>query len=369
MFRPVIVSSVLFLAACGTQAGPASAMPPAPTPVVTVEVAPVVDAIERTGRIEASAQVDLRPRVGGVVERVLVEDGAAVAAGQVLVELDPRPFQASRDRAAAQVAQVDAALEQTRRELARSERIRASDPRAVGEEDLERRRQAVAFAEAQRAAASAALVQADLDLGWTRVTAPFTGRTSRLLVDPGALVQAGTSVLTTLMALDPLEVAVGLDDREAARLAELARGASVALTVEPVMEGPARPAVVTFIDARTDGQGASVQVRATLAADPGLRPGTAVRVRIPQSTTRSVPVIPETAVMARQTARSVLVVGPEDKLQVRPVVLGRRLPGDRREVVSGLAPGERIVVHPAFPRVMPGMPIRPVTATGAEPAR
>jgi multidrug efflux system membrane fusion protein len=373
MPRFVLLSLTLVMAACGaTQSGAAKGpgLPPPPTPVVATPVLTLADQVVRPGRVEAAAQVDLRPRVTGTIERVLVGDGIQVQAGDVLIEIDARPYQAARDRAAAQVAQVDAALEQVRRELARSERIRIADPRAVGEEDLERRRQAVAFAEAQRAAAAAALVQADLDLGWTRVTAPFAGRIDRVVVDPGTLVQAGTVVLTTLIQQDPAEIVVALDEGEARRLELLAAAASTAVGVGLIGEdGFPRSATVAFIGPRADAGSATVQVRARIAnADGTLRPGQSVRVAIPQSVPRTVPVVPESAVMAMQTLRLVMVVGDDRLAQVRPVTLGRRLPGDLREVVGGLAPGERVVLHPTIPRIIPGTPVEPVdsaTAGGA----
>ncbi|MFM2090673.1 MAG: hypothetical protein RLZZ127_1162 [Planctomycetota bacterium] len=365
---------ILVLAACGgapAAGGKPSLPPPAPTPVQPAVEVMARDEVVRTARLEAAAQVDIRPRVSGQVDRVLVADGEAVAAGQVLVEIDPRPYQAVRDRAAAQLAQAEVQLAQARREQERGERIRAADPRAIGDEDLERRTQAVALAEAQRAAAAAALVQAGLDLEWTRVAAPFAGRVDRIAVDPGALVQAGTP-LTTLVQADPVEVVLALDEREAGRLAALAAGASVAVGVGAVGEdGFPRSATVVFIAPKADAASATVQVRARLpGGDPALRPGAAVRALVPQSPFRTAVAVPETAILAMQSLHMVMIVGDDSTAQMRPVVPGRRLAHGLREVTGPVAAGTRIIVSPTIPRIIPDQPVQPVeSATAAEPAR
>ncbi len=373
--RPLVPSSCLLavgiglLTACGKPAEPASEAPKArPAVVIPVAATMAVRTIERPARIEALALIELRPRVAGRIDAIHARDGQTVAAGTLLAEIDPRPYQAARAGAAARAAQAEAADQLARSELARAERLQRLEATAVSEGELDRLRSAVAQGEAAILAARAGLIQAELDLEWTRITAPAAGRLGRILIDAGNLVDRGQPVIAQLAADAEVEIAFAVDEVEAAHLASLVRSASVAVGVQlPGETGFARSATVSLVSPLADAGAASVGVRARLPNPGGvLRHGGSARVLVPLAAPHRVAAVPETAVLAQQAMRLVLVVpevppGATAGLMPRPVTLGQRLPGGWREA-SGVQPGELIIAHPVIPNVipMPGFAVIPV---------
>ncbi|HLY79180.1 MAG TPA: efflux RND transporter periplasmic adaptor subunit, partial [Caulobacteraceae bacterium] len=191
------------LAACG-----ASTPPPAPAPLV-VTAAPLQRSVEDwddfVGQFESPASVEVRPRVSGYVTAVGFRDGQAVKKGQLLFQIDPRPYQAAYDQAKAGVARAEAALADARVELQRSQALLAV--RATSQQDVDTKLAAEKQAEADLQAARAAVATAALNLGFTRVIAPISGRISDSRAQPGNLVNQDSTVLTTIVTMDPIRFA------------------------------------------------------------------------------------------------------------------------------------------------------------------
>jgi membrane fusion protein, multidrug efflux system len=359
-------AALLALAACSKPAEKMGMPPPPPVDVAVVPTMPVTPHIELTARIAAKAMVDVRAQVRGQVAEVLVADGAMVAAGDVLLRIDAKPFQAAVDRAQAQIAVADAAAALAAAQLRRHEDVAAHDPEAVSAEAGDRLRAQVADSAAQRAAAEAALTSARIDLGYATVTAPIAGRLGRIGATVGNLVDAGTPVIVSIVQDNPVDVVMALDEATAAAVSALTQTGPVEIAVGRAgSTGYQDRATLAWIAPTVDPATGTREARATLAV--AAAPGGFARVRIPTGPQADRPVIDEQAVFAMQTMRLVLTLAPGDTVAPRPVRLGQRLPGGLRVVEDGLAPGEQILIHPAFPRVLPGSTVVP-QAVSMEPA-
>ena len=336
--------------------------PQLPTPEVTV--APVInrevsDVDEFTGHIEAVQSVEVRPRVSGFVQRVMFAEGALVRQGDPLFAIDARPYEA-------EVARAEAALEQarTRESLSRMELERANrlvSTQAISREELDSRTSGVAEGSAAVRAAEAALKIARLNLEWTVVRAPISGRVGRAEITTGNLVQAGAaaSQLTTIVSLDPIYVYFDTDEQ--AYLKYIAAYGSRA-TGRPVQVGLASETgfphrgTLDFVDNRVDRTAGTVRVRALLSnSDRTLTPGLFARVRLAGSAAKAATLIQDQAVGTDQDRKFVLVLKRDSTVEYRAVSLGRMSDG-LRVVSSGLAPGENVVINGLL-RVRPGMKV------------
>jgi RND family efflux transporter MFP subunit len=341
-----------------------------PTPQVTVAPAigrEVAEASEFTGHFESTNAVEVRPRVAGFVERVGFVEGAIVRQGDRLFTIDPRPYEA-------EVARAEAALEQarTRKQLADSELERAQrlvSTQAISREELDSRTSGRAEGDAAIHAAEAALKLARLNLEWTEVRAPITGRVGRAEVTAGNVVQAGPpspTLLTTIVALDPIYVYFDSDEQAYLRLIK-ASGATGA----PVDIGLANEAgyphhgKLDFIDNRVDQAAGTVRIRAVLP-NPGrlFAPGLFARVRLAGNERHAATLIQDRAVGTDQDRRFVLVLKADSTVEYRPITIGPIVDG-LRTVSSGLAPGENIVIN-GLMRVRPGMKVVAKAATMLE---
>lgn len=371
MRAAMLFSSALFLlAGCGgaPEAAKGGGMPPPPAVGVAAPISRELPVIrELTGRIEAVDLVEVRPRVGGVIERVLVADGAEVKPGDVLMELDQRPLAATLARAEADVASAEARLAQAERELERSRRLVAE--KAVSSQVFEDNQSNVAVAKAQLAAAKAHAESARLDLSFTRVTSPIAGRIGRVLVQAGNLVQGGgpapATHLATIVSIDPVYAAFDLDEaawnRIGARMRSAA-GGGAAIPVEVGVAGETgfpHTGTVAFADNQIDGASGSIRLRARVAnAERLLLPGAFARVRIETEAPRPVLLIHEEAVLSQIATKYVLVVGEGGTTAFRPVVLGEQV-GRLRVVREGLTTTDRIVVTNLAKVFYPGAPVVP----------
>lgn len=345
--------------------GPAGAPPPPKVSVAEVVEREVAEWDEYTGRFEAVEAVEVRPRVGGQIERVAFRHGADVKKGDLLFVIDPRPYRAEHDRTQAEYARA-----RTQHELATTLRARAQ--RLVGEggvskQEFDERESAVKQAEAAMQAARAAFESAKLNLEFTEVRAPIGGRTGRAEVTAGNLVAPGTSLLTTIVSLDPIHLYFEGDEAAYLRYQQLARsGERKSAREAPAVvqvglsdeEGFPHKGTVDFIDNRLDPKTGTIRARAVFAnKERRFTPGLFARVRLVGSGRYNAILVTDRAIGTDQSQKFVLVVGADGKTQYRPVKLGPIVDG-LRVVKEGLKPGETIVVN-GLQRVRPGMPVTP----------
>ncbi len=373
-FVPVLLAAALAVA-CSSNAAPGDGVPPAPEVSVASMVAKPVRAWDDfTGRVSAVETVELRPRVGGYVQRVAYEEGEAVRKGDLLFAIDPRPYRAALDRALAE-------LERARSEakLARAQDTRAKalvEARAISREEFETRNAATAQGNATVRAAEAAVAAARLDLQFTEVRSPIDGRAGRALVTVGNLAQADATLLTTVVSQDPVHVYFETDEQTWLRYAQLARAGARAASDNPVRVGLAgesghpHAGTVDFVDNRVDPATGTIRARAVLRNPDGLfTPGLFARVQLEGSGQFDALLVDDKAVLTDQDRKYVYVLGEDNTAQRRDVVLGRAIDG-LRVVESGLSPGDTVIVSGLQKVFMPGMPVAPkrVAMQPAQPA-
>ncbi len=341
-----------------TAAAPVALAQPAPPPVTVAAPLsrPVTEWQEHAARIEPSARVEIRARVSGQVDQVHFADGAIVRAGDLLFTLDQRPFQIALETARAEVARNEARLLLAEQQVARYEPLAAS--RIAPQAELDSRRSALREAQAGLAAARAAERQAELDLEFTEIRAPRPGRVSDRRVDAGNLVQQGQTVLTTLLALDPVYVTFDASEAEYLRQARSARaglrGTSLPVQLRLLDEAEfSREGRVDFVDSAFDARSGTIRVRAVVPnPDLFLTPGSFARIRLSTGEEPSL-LVPDASVMADQTGRMVLTVAADGTVTPRQVRLGPLSDG-LRVVRSGLAPEDRVIIG-GLHRARPGM--------------
>ncbi|MBL5920249.1 efflux RND transporter periplasmic adaptor subunit [Lelliottia amnigena] len=328
------------------------------------------------GRIEAVESVQLRPRVSGYIDKVNYTDGQEVKKGEVLFTIDDRTY-----RAALEQAQASLARAKTQASLARSEANRTDklvNTNVVSREEWEQRRSAATQAQADIRAAQAAVDAAQLNLDFTKVTAPIEGRASRALITSGNLVTAGdsASVLTTLVSLKTVYVYFDVDEATYLHYQNLARsgqGASshrLALPVEIGLvdeEGYPHQGKVDFLDNQLTPSTGTIRMRALLDnAQRQFTPGLFARVRLPGSAEFNATLIDDKAVLTDQDRKYVYIVDKDGKAQRRDITQGRLAAG-LRIVQQGLNPGDKVIIDGLQKVFMPGMPVNaktvPMTAS------
>jgi RND family efflux transporter MFP subunit len=338
------------------------------TPQVTV--APAIERVvadwdEFTGHFEAVNSVEVRPRVGGFLQRVGFTEGAIVHQGDVLFVIDQRPYEAEVARAEAVLAQA-----RTRNQLAGMEVERAQklvNTQAISREELDARTSGQAEGDAGVKGAEAAVRVARLNLEWTVVRAPITGRVGRAEITPGNVVQAGppsATLLTTIVSIDPIYVYFDTDEQAylkymgATATGPKGRQVLVGLANETGFPHDGR---LNFVDNRVDGASGTIRARALLSNPNGLfTPGLFARVRLLGSQQHPATLVQDQAIGTDQDRKFVLVLKSDNTVEYRPVVTGRVVDG-LRTVESGLKPGERVVIN-GLMRVRPGMKVAATNA-------
>ena len=364
----IIGSALLLISACGKLGGGAQSAPPPPqVSVAKVLERQVKDWDEFTGRLQAVETVEIRPRVSGYIDKVAFIEGSQVKRGDLLFVIDPRPYQAEYDRAAADVKRYKTALELARIELARVQRLK--DSGAVSEEELDERKSTVAQADANVAAAEAALETASLNLNFTRVTSPVNGRVSRAEITRGNLVTGGTNggtLLSSVVSMDPMYLYFDADEQSYLRYSQLAHSAAGSTNDEqkPVQvglaneEGFPHAGTLDFVDNQLNPQTGTIRARAVLQNKDGqFTPGLFARVQLLVSGEYSAILIEDRGVNTDQNQKYVLLLGANNQIEYRKVKLGRVIEG-LRIVREGLKPGDAIVVNGAQ-RVHPGVTVTP----------
>ncbi|QDH71628.1 efflux RND transporter periplasmic adaptor subunit [Lysobacter alkalisoli] len=342
-------------------------MPPPEVSIAEVVSREVQPWDEFTGRVSAVESVELRPRVSGYVERVAFKEGQEVAKGDLLFVIDQRRYRADLDRAQAQLAQA-----RSESELARTQHARAQslvEAKAISTEEFESRRAGRSQAEAAVRAAEAAVANARLDLQFTEVRAPISGRAGRALVTAGNLAQADATVLTTLVSLDPVHVHFEADEQTWQRYAAQAgeqravqdNAVRVGLGGEGGEDRFRHAGKVDFVDNQIDSGTGTIRVRAVVPnPDRLLTPGLFARVRMQGRDRHQALLIDDQAVLTDQDRKFVYVLGEGNAAERRDITLGRAS-GDLREVSAGLAPGDKVIVHGVQKVFFPGMPVSPTT--------
>nr|WP_255428087.1 efflux RND transporter periplasmic adaptor subunit [Ramlibacter cellulosilyticus] len=363
----VLATAIIALQGDRAQATANSAPPPPQVSVATVGESEITAWDEFSGRLEAVERVEVRSRVAGAVQAVHFREGALVRHGDLLVTIDPAPYQAEVERAEAQVGAAQARLAQAQSEHARAQRL--WEESAIAQRELEEKVNAAREAAANLRAAQAQLQGARLNLGYTQVRAPVGGRIGKLEVTAGNLVAAGPGapVLTTLVSVSPIYASFDADEQVIVRaLQGLAGGASARQMIEriPVQMGTGTSADTPYqgrlhlIDNQVDARSGTIRLRAAFDnRDGALIPGQFARVRMGQARTTRAVLVPERAVGTDQEKKYVLVVGEGNKAEYREVTLGASTNG-QRVVHSGLKAGERIVVN-GLQRVRPGAVVQP----------
>jgi len=357
---------ILVASGCAPQAAPA---PQAPQVSVAEAVQrEVSDWDEFTGRIEAIESVEIRPRVSGYIERVAFLEGGTIRKGDLLFVIDPRPYRAELDKAEAELVRARASAELARNEVARGDRLLRAH--AVSQEEYDQRVNAGRESEADVRAAEAAVETARLNLGFTRITSPIDGRAGKAEVTLGNLVTGGSAsstLLTTVVSIDPIYVAFEGDEgvylkyAQLGQLRELRGSSSTRNTVRVALANETdfpHQGELVFLDNQLNPATGTIRARALLDNHARqLTPGLFARVRLIGSENRPAVVIDDRAVGTDQSQKFVYVVGENNVVDYRVVKLGRLFDG-LRIVEEGLIPGERIVVN-GLQRVRPGVTIAP----------
>lgn len=345
-----------------------AAAPPPATPVSVADVKERETAIwdEFSGRLEAIEQVEVRSRVAGAIQEIRFREGALVQKDDVLVVIDPALYAAEVARGEAQVAAAQSRLVFTKSDYERGQQLTGSQ--TISQRDQDNRINAYREAEANLKAAQATLKTAQLNLGYTEVRAPVTGRVGKREITVGNLIAAGpgSPLLTTIVSTSPIYASFSADEQVVLRaLDALGKDDAASKTGRiPVKMGTATSNGLPFegqmqlIDNQVDARSGTVRVRAIFDNKDGrLIPGQFVRLQMGQPKTERAMMINERAVGTDQNKKYVMVVNKENKAEYREVSLGVAVDG-LRVVTAGLKPGEQIVVK-GMQRIRPGAPVAP----------
>lgn len=371
--------AALLAAACrkGDPSAEAAAPPPAPVTVTQPVSKEVVEWDEYQGWVEAVDTVAIRARVGGYLDSIHFKDGAEVKKGDLLFVIDPRPYQAEADRAEADLLQAQTRFELASNDVARAQRLLKA--RAISEEEADARSNAERTAAAAIQAARAAAEIARLNLEYTHITAPISGRIGRKMFTEGNLINGvlgESSMLATIVSLDPIYCRFDADERAILKYQELSRrdrgenlrGGKWPCEIELANEtGFPHKGVLDFVDNQVDPATGTLRVRGVFSnPDRILQPGFFARVRVPGSAAYPALLIPDQAVGSDQDQKFVFVVDGQNVVQYTPVKLGPMVDG-LRVVREGLHAGDSVVIN-GLMTIRPGIKVAPTPANAPSTA-
>lgn len=364
----LLAAGAIAFSGCSSEATTGAAPAPTSVSVAAALERQVIEWDDFTGRLEAVESVEIRPRVAGYIDSVDFEEGSIVHKGDLLFVIDPRPYQAELDKADAELSRAKARDELARSDVNRSEKLLSI--RAVSQEEYDQRVNAARESQANVEAARAALEAVRLDLSFTRVTAPITGRVGKAAVTAGNLVTGGSSaatLLTTIVSIDPIYVSFEGDEQVYLKYTELARRGerpSSRDAANPVKMGLANEdgyphsGTMVFVDNQIDPRTGTIRARAAFDNKDGyFTPGLFARVKLFGHNTFPAVLVDDRAIGTDQSQKFVYVIDADNKVAYRTVKVGRLTDG-LRIVQSGLAPGESVVVN-GLQRVHPGDVVTP----------
>jgi multidrug efflux system membrane fusion protein len=352
---PVLIVIAALLSGCEEKKAPQAAAPPPPPVTVAQPVKrTVTDWDEFTGRFDAVQQVQVRPRVGGFITAVEFRDGAFVKAGDLLYLIDARPFEAIATQADGQLSDARAKVELAKRELDRALTLQQSQN--VADSTVDQRRQALQAARAAEMQAEGTLKAAQLNVEFTHVTAPISGRVSRTLIDLGNLVKGSegdSTLLTSIVTLDPIYIYFDIDEATYLKYNRLwfegkrPSSRDNPNPVEVTLTGETKPShngTINFLDNQLDVSTGTLRGRAVIPnKDISILPGQFGRVRLIASAPYEALLVPDSAIATDQARKIVFVVKDDNTVEAKPVTLGP-LDDGLRVVREGLKPEDRVVV-------------------------
>jgi multidrug efflux system membrane fusion protein len=329
---------------------------PVPVTRVTRKTIPIY--LDYSARTEAIRDVRLQAKVAGYVERQNVPDGSDVKEGDLLYTLDARDFQAALDSAKAQLQRDTAALDYARANVERGTSL--ANNGYLDKNTYQQRTTALRQAEAALAIDEANVRTAEINLGYTRITAPFSGRLGRNQASVGALVTAGGQTLNTLVQIDPIYVTFSPSETDLATIEKARKRGKVGAKVfVPGNDTASYSGELTFIDNTIDHATGTILARATIAnAARTLLPGQYVRIRLAVSEEPDALVVPQVALGSSQLGKYVYVVGEGNKAEMRLVSLGPA-DGEFVSVSKGVAEGDRVITG-NLQKIGPGSPVQPL---------
>lgn len=356
------------------QGGPATQAAP-PAPAVTVSK-PLLQEMQEwsdfTGQFEARESVEIRARVSGYLESVNFTDGQLVKKGDLLFVIEPRPFELALETAKAQLAQAEAQLELAKVQLERTAQLRKND--YATKETYDERVAQLSIATATRDAAIAAVNQAQLNLDYTRVVAPVSGRVGRHEVSVGNLIIGGTSgtgnttLLTTIVSLDPIWLVFNVSEGDGMTYKRLVQKGEVKSARDNVVEVQGQlmdehswtlKGTIDFVDNQYDRSSGTIRVRAAFPnPDLFITPGQFGRVRVPMSQLRPTMLVPDAAVVTDQSVKLLFTVSPDGTVVPKPVELGPVTDDNLRVIRSGITPDDEVIINGLL-RARPGGKVTP----------
>lgn len=373
ILRSIVLATLLIALGCGP-GGNTYVEPPPPEVTVTHPIKKdVPESLDLTGRTAALESVEVRARVQGFLEKIDFKDSAKVKEGDLLFEIDPKPYQADYDRDAANLAQAKARLERAKADFARAEELLPKNAIAKSDYDLALSTRSEAAASVKVAEAN--LRTAELNLNYTKVRAPISGRIGRRLVDKGNLVGANEkTLLATIVNDDPVYAYANMSESDQLRITrryqeQIAKDRKDDAKADPEKiqvallgladeTGYPHKGWLDYADNKVDPETGTRELRAVFPNKDGLlMAGMFVRLSFPMET-RPVLLVPAIAVLDDPSGRYVLVVGEKDVVEQRPVTVGRTV-DHMRVIEEGLSPTDRVIIN-GLQRARPGATVKPI---------
>lgn len=339
------IFAAAILTACGKEEQASPAAPPA-MPVSYISVAPtsVPMSVEAVAQTEGAKEVEIRPRVGGIILKKMFEEGEPVKAGQTLFIIDPAPFQIALNQAKAQAAGQGARITQTSRESNRLKELLATQ--SVSQREYDNATSDVSISQADMMQAQANIKEAELNLSYTKVTAPVSGIAGRFQFSEGALVAANTSLLTTIVQLSPIWARFSLSESELASLGGRVNENSVTDVTLVLPDGSeySQKGKLNFTANQINPTLGTQELRATFNnADKVLLPGQFVRARVTTGLQDGVFLVPQPAVLTGDQGKYVYVINAKNEATIRPVTVGE-WHGKDWIILKGLSENDKVIV-------------------------